>query len=45
MVHVCHKVGLRFPLCDTFMECEREAKILNLHLDTMQVAQNVIETN
>jgi len=48
MVYVCHKVGLLFPLCETcetFKECELEAKTSNLHLDTMQVAQNMVETD
>ena len=45
MVYVSHKVGLLFPLCETFKECQREANLSNIHLDTMQVAQNMVETD
>ena len=38
MVYVCHKVGLLFPLCEScesFKECEREAKPTETSLDTI----------
>ncbi len=36
MVYVCHKVGLLFPLCEsceTFKECQREARTPETKLD------------
>lgn len=48
MVYVCHKVGLLFPLCEsceTFKECQREAKPSETHLDTMQIEQKVAATH
>ena len=47
MVYVCHKVGLLFPLCEScesFKECEREAKPSETKLDVIHAELITTET-